>query len=377
MIIRANDNEFVQVRNMKDSYGIVILLPVTRVTQRAFANWKKVVQIMRDSGIFHLVVLDKTPCAEATEYFERIDVGINLDIHILRRPPKEPIYDSQQYVKISEGLWIIQLHDDDQWDGTLQIPIDAEVMEMFTTRFYLNSNNPENESSWEESPPARINFTLLPSRIWNQFSEMITDQGGHVAGSVDSTLDFISRSSCKVSHLSSFTYVYSNRHWSGRFKASDNLSALADQDGWSFMSSVDIQLLNRSIDQIAATEYFSAHLLSTRIDGCRVESFNLLALSRGRRLLISLRMLFQYCFLSLLNVLKNSGLGLGSDTNRNKIEQKILTLSFILQARNSNDKEELRSHIRKLRETNSIPRLEKRFIFWEELLSNSTAKYYE
>jgi hypothetical protein len=359
---------------MKKTPNAVVLLPITRTSSEAQANWRKILEILGKSDVSSLIILDKTPNEEASTYFSESFKFEDLNLYIIRRPPTEPIYDSQGFVSIDSGLWIIQLHDDDVWDGTLNIPNDAEELEMFTTRFYLNSKDLVSETSWEKSPPARINFTLLPHRIWNQFSQMISDQGGHVAGSVDSTLDFVARASCKVSHLSSFTYVYNNRHWEKRLEASNNLAVLAAEDGWSFMSSVDIQLLNRSIDRITAIEYFAPHLPSETIDACRAESFNLLSLSSKRRHLISIRLQLQMCTLLLSSVLKIVTIGDVSSTVRDRIKRKILTYNFVLKSCESKDKEELRTHIRHLREKNLIPRLEKRFIFWEELLSTKNLK---
>ena len=263
MIYLFNKSSYVQVGNTTHSPNIVVLLPITRTTIKAQKNWLKILEILDNSKVSSLVILDKTPNEEATTFFKDSFRFEFMDLYIIRRPPDEPIYDSQKFITLDRGLWILQLHDDDEWDGSLSIPENAQDFDLFTTNFYVINNSKSEYIKWENSPPARINFTLIPSQIWNHFVKFIDSQGGHVAGSVDSTLNLVSRLICFRKSLSSFSYYYDDRHWRNRSNASKNLINLAAQDGWSELASVEIQIMNRNIDNLVAVSFFQ-EFISTK-----------------------------------------------------------------------------------------------------------------
>ena len=256
MIFQFDQGSKVHIKNPSDRLGVVVLLPITRTSSKARANWKKILEILESSGVSSLVILDKTPNKEATYFFNESFKFDFINLYIVRRPPTEPIYDSQACISIDSRLWILQLHDDDEWNGSLVIPEDASEFDLFSTNFYFENRLDGKTIGWDESPPARINFTLVPNTVWNRFTEFIRAQGGHAAGSVDSTLNLVSRLICEHRQISTFNYYYDNRHWKNRRKASKNLTVLAEQDGWARLASVEIQLLNRNIDNLAALSFF-------------------------------------------------------------------------------------------------------------------------
>lgn len=366
MIVRVSSNELVNLESSLKNLTVVVLFPVTRVTSKARANWRGILKVLEDSNSPTLVVLDKTPNEEASRFFEKQHHLKSTDIYLIRRPPNEPIYDSQKFVQISNNLWIVQLHDDDDWGGVLHIPEDATELDLFTTEFFFDDDT--QSLDWEKSPPARINFTILPSKIWNRFGQYVFAQGGHVAGSMDSTLDFVSRAICNRRHISQFSYTYNNRHWKKRSQATDNLKVLAREDGWSFMACVDIQLMNRAIDGLTAIEFFNDLIPNSRIDDYRRQQFQNLSLSSKRRSLILSR---YYATL----VLKNFYCSIGKLSTQSyfqkrltKLNQTCLKYQFLLSMTNSSNREELVQYISELRRTNLIPELESRFVFWERML---------
>jgi hypothetical protein len=366
MIFRINNNDIAHIETSQKALTTAVLLPVTRVTPKAMGNWGNILRVAEDSKIPALIVLDKTPNGEATRFFETCRNLKSTDIYIIRRPSNEAIYDSQGFVTISKNMWIIQLHDDDEWRGLLHIPQDANELEMFSTEFLFNDH--KRSLKWEESPPARMNFTILPSQIWNRFSEFISAQGGHVAGSVDSTLDLVSRAICTRRHISSFTYVYNNRHWNQRRRATKNLEILARQDGWSFLSCVDIQLINRAIDGITAIEFFRDLIPESKINECRLQEFRKLSLTHRRRFLL-------YVIYVSIILLKFSSYAIFRIAKIDSIHTSIVLLSeatfkykFLLNITKSRNRVELRKYISELRETMLIARLTDRFIFWEKML---------
>jgi hypothetical protein len=366
MIFKIYNNDIAHIETSKKALSAVVLLPITRVTSKAMANWEKILKVAEDSETPAIIVLDKTPNGEATSFFEKFCELKLTDIYIIRRPSYEPIYDSQRFVTISKEMWIIQLHDDDEWSGLLQIPQDANELEMFSTEFMFKDKR--QSLKWETSPPARINFTILPSQIWNRFSEFISSQGGHVAGSVDSTLDRVSRTICTRRHVSNFTYVYDNRHWKQRRNASKNLKILAKQDGWSFLSCVDIQLLNRAIDGITAIEFFRDLIPQSKVDECRIEEFRKLSLTRRRRFFLGVvytfTLLLKFTNYAIFKIIKLAFIS----RNMVFLNDASFKYRFLLNVTNSRNKLELRNHITELRETMLISQLTDRFIFWEKML---------
>jgi hypothetical protein len=366
MIVRVKVDETAHVETSQKNLAVVVLLPVTRVTAKARANWEKILKILEDSRTPALVVLDKTPNEEASRFFEKHDTLSFTDIYLIRRPPNEPIYDSQKFIRISKRLWIVQLHDDDDWGGALNIPQNATELELFSTEFFFDDNT--QNLDWTNSPPARINFTILPSIVWNRFGQFIVAQGGHVAGSMDSTLDLVSRAICNRRHISQFSYVYSNRHWKKKSRASENLETLAKIDGWSFMSCADIQLMNRAIDGICALEFFSDLIPLSRIDEYRLQQFKKLGLTPKRRILIISR----YYATLLLQIFCDSMEKLLQQTFLQKrlirLNQALLKYYFLLGITKSKNREELAKFVVELRESELIPELESRFFFWESMV---------
>jgi hypothetical protein len=289
MLFRFDNFENVHVRNYSEKPSVVILLPITRTSYKSQANWSKILEILEKSEVSAIVILDKTPNAEASTYFCDFFQFEFIDLYLVRRPPSEPIYDSQGAISIGDGLWIIQLHDDDQWAGSLAIPEDAQENELFSINFYFGGEPDSNYIEWEKSPPARINFTLLPSKVWNHFTKFIGSQGGHVAGSVDSTLNVVSRLICNHRTLTTFDYYYDDRHWENRREASENLRKLALQDGWSKLASVEIQLLNRNIDNFVAIDFFESLIPRDKIESAKVEMLRIFQPTLKRRILILAR----------------------------------------------------------------------------------------
>ena len=213
-----------------------------------------------------------------------------------------------------------------------------------------------------------MNFTILPSQIWNRFSEFISAQGGHVAGSVDSTLDLVSRAICTRRHISSFTYVYNNRHWNQRRKATKNLEVLARQDGWSFLSCVDIQLINRAIDGITAIEFFRDLIPESKVNECRNQEFRKLSLTHRRRFLLRViyvtTILLKFSSYAIFRIAKLDSI----HTNTVFLSEATFKYKFLLNVTKSRNRVELRKCISELRETMLISRLTDRFVFWEKML---------
>ena len=361
--------EKILIRKTSSDGRIVVLFPVTRVAEVNQQNWKRALEIVENSKITALVVLDKTPNGEATKYFSNAPELRDTKLFILRRSPEEQTYDSMAYIAIEMGLWILAFHDDDHWKGILDIPISAKGMELYTTNFTFKHTEEETDINWKESPPARINFTLLPSAVWNRFTEYIEAQGGHVGGSSDATLDLISRLACTQFHVSTFDYIYDNEHWQNRKVGSKMLTRLAEHDGWNRLAGVDIQLINRTLDNLSAINFFANLYPHLRLSDYDSKLLQPLSLSRKRNILLFLRNFIAHGITQILNLVARI-------YQPDILTEWISRLTGIYEAdalvikmSKMSSRFQLQMLIKQLRESAEFPKLEQRFIFWEKYLT--------
>jgi hypothetical protein len=273
-------------------------------------------------------------------------------------------------VKIDDSLWILQLHDDDAWSGCLALPDHSSGFQLFSTNFYFHGKSLTECVDWDNSPPARINFTLIPGTIWNRFTEFIEAQGGHVAGSVDSALDLVSRLICEHHTMHSFHYVYDNRHWGNRRRASKNLSVLALQDGWSEFASPDIQILNRNIDYLAALLFFRDLIPNTEFAIAESKLFLNFQPSIERKTLIYAQSLS----LNLIYSILKGALYIYSLGFLVKLQKRILKLMRLNQTIQKSWKIKTQNDICTLGEelltSGRFPLINVRFKFWEKIFSS-------
>lgn len=354
------------IRNKDSNPNFVMLLPVTRVGARYEATWRRIIEVVDKSNANALVVIDKTPNGEASEFFQTNFELSGPDLYVARRDLSEAIHDSQGFINLDENLWILQVHDDDEWDGILRIPENADKLEYFEVEFFIEEKSGKRKTGADDSPPARVVFSLLPSLIWNRFAEFIQQEGGHVAGSVDSTLNLVTRLSCKRSQISGFTYTYDNRHWEDRKVATKHLEVLASQDGWTKLTSVEISLVNRTIDGLAALAFFGKYI---PVEVRREAQINLLKLfepSARKRLLVVTRYLaFPFAHVLL------KGLGLVIRTKsiqrlseyfaRSRDLDKVLQQTWRIESLS-----DVITLINQFQDSGDFPLLENRFRFWKE-----------
>lgn len=256
-IIGVNETPDIVVPLQDNSKRIVVLFPMTRGLKANIARWQKLISTLRISDVTALVLIDKTFNFEATEYFSsQIDL-IECQVYILQRSLLEPIHDSQKHVRLCEGLWIIQLHDDDDWDGALKLPSNVSVNEVVKTRFALSRNGEDMELKDLRIPDCRSIFSMLPAGVWNHFTNLIELQGGHVAGSIDSSLNLAVNCMLPSHYQKEFVYLYDDSNWNLRRKSTEHLIKLTEQDGWGEFTSVDMSLVSRVIDGISAIIFFN------------------------------------------------------------------------------------------------------------------------
>lgn len=357
------------IRNKDSNPNVVMLLPVTRVGAKYEATWRRIIEIVDKSNANALVVIDKTPNGEASEFFRTNFELSGPDLYVARRDLSEAIHDSQGFINLDENLWILQVHDDDEWDGVLRIPANADKLEYFEVDFFIEEKGGKRKTGADDSPPARVVFSLLPSLIWNRFAEFIQQEGGHVAGSVDSTLNLVTRLSCKRSQISGFTYTYDNRHWGNRKIATKHLEVLASQDGWTKLTSVEISLVNRTIDGLSAISFFGEYIPMEVRQEARINLFKSFKPSMKKRLFVVFRYATFSSARALLKVLRlairtEMILRLSDYIAKTRELDKVLQQTWKIESLGG-----VITLIDQFQGSGDFPLLENRFHFWKEQLT--------
>ena len=367
--VNMQESSFLKIPNPSGLPNLVILFPVTRVGLEAKKRWRALISTINASQVSALVVIDKTGRGEAKEYFNAHARELKTRLYIIERDSLEPIFDSQKYVLLDEMLWIQQLHDDDTWNGFLGLPSSADKTDLFLVQFHTGADFSFIQIDDEKAPPARVIFSAIPAHIWNRFSAFICAQGGHAAGSMDSTLSTVALIICNLKPLPNFNYLYSSRHWSRRSEADSHLKSLSFTDGWLDLSSVEIAILNRLYDNLSALNFFS-DLIPLRMT---IEAQNLLLSSYQPKLPKKLQVTFSFAIANyflgpLFRVTSWIGIGSLSSTGRHYEESAKLN-RLLIKSMKADSLPKILDFIENNLSGEAMPKLAARFDFWHQEIS--------
>jgi hypothetical protein len=165
-----------------------------------------VLELVENSEISTLLVIDKTERGSATDYFMNHFELQNKALYILQRTIRDTLFDSVGEITLDDNMWIIQVHDDDRWSGKISLPDDPIPGVVYFSNFYLHSESRGAIEITDYSMPNQIVFSLVPSIIWNKFSKIVQDQKYHVAGSFDFILNLMAQLSCEFKYQPGFKY---------------------------------------------------------------------------------------------------------------------------------------------------------------------------
>lgn len=255
-IVSSSENLPIFAGPPSDSKKIIVIFPITRYKDSNQWRLEKLIRTVNDSDVSSLVIFDKTEDFSATTFFAKAEPAITPNLIIFQRPISEQTHDSQRLLKAPPGTWVIQLHDDDDWDGFLRIPDSTDEDSIIFTSFFDVSRGTSRFIAEIDQPECRAVFSLLPSKFWNRFTELISLQGNRVAGSIDSSLNSCARIYSTKSVTPLFAYKYDNRHWATRKSAKKQLIRIATEDGWPIKSAIQLSLVGRKIDAIACLMFF-------------------------------------------------------------------------------------------------------------------------
>lgn len=357
---RENQNLFLQ--NKSGKAEIVLIFPITRSDQSSREKWRTIIEFFGESEIKTLIVIDKTELASAADYFMSHFEFNDKQLFVLPRSIKDTLFDSVGEIVLDNGMWIFQLHDDDNWSGQITLPESPNLDTVFYSDFYLSSESNGLTKFLNFSMPNRIVFSLVPSMLWNRFSKLIQDQNYHVPGSFDFTFNLMASLSCKFEYQTGFVYEWKDDNWNSARSSKAHLTGLAERDGWKEWSSPEIANFNRSVDSLVALNYINDFLSKDSLKSEIVRSLTTFQPSTGKRIkhvivtaLLLGKSLLQRGLFTIL----------GKDMDIGIQERKLNLHRFILKSWNVRTINDLIILISKLESANDFETLQARFTFWK------------
>ena len=344
--------------------NVVILFPMTRGSESNLFRWEKLISTVNISKVVALVLIDKTPFHQATDYFAERELEIFADLIIFQRPRNEPTHDSQSLITLKKGLWIIQIHDDDDWEGQLEIPLGTNEKTVVRTNFSMVSKGANTNVTDPNWPDCRSIFSLLPSIVWNRFASLICEQGGHVAGSIDSSLNIaVSLIEPKLI-IPEFKYFYDNRHWESRKLSKQHLVRLTKEDGWGDFATIEMSLVSRAIDGITSLIFFGD--LYPDID-FRTQIEKWISATKPHILRTYLKKI-EIFFLVLCKIFLMIGGNRNLVSLQNSCNNSILYRRILLSAWGAKEIQDYLEIVEVLLRLQTLPLLQSRFYFWQREL---------
>ena len=243
------------LQNTTGKPEIVLIFPITRDISKNSEKWKSVLEFVENSEIGTLLIIDKTKLKSASTYFMDHFHFSNKRLVVFPRSINDTLFDSVGEIVLDQNMWIIQLHDDDKWNGTITLPEIEESNSVYFSDFYLESDTKGKHKINDYSMPNRIVFSLVPATLWNRFSKLIQDHHYHVAGSFDFTFNLMAHLTCKFIYQPGFEYHWKDDNWDTSKNAIAHLTKLAQSDGWKEWSSPEIANFNRTVDCLSALNY--------------------------------------------------------------------------------------------------------------------------
>jgi hypothetical protein len=366
------DKDHLFIKNHSGEPKIVLVFPVTRELKDYPDRWQEVIEFVQRSNIETLLVIDKTTQGSATDFFMNSFTTNEKRLIVLPRSIKDTLFDSVGEIELDQNMWIVQLHDDDSWSGSISLPASVDSETVYTFDFYLHSKNKKLVQILDFSMPNRIVFSLVPAKIWNRFSQLVRDENYHVAGSFDYTLNGMAQLSCRFERQTGFNYNWKDDNWDSRKNSTDHLTHLAQNDGWEDWSSPEIANFNRSIDSLVSLTYIRDMLSSSSIES---EAKKLISGFKPR-----VRRKLKYW---LLNPTFSVEIAIRSRffIFKGKNEERYLELwrrrdlhKFIQQTWRVNSVLDLINLITYMQSLNSFEKLQHRFAFWKEALLKLNGK---
>ena len=360
------EGEFYFLHNYSNSPEIVLIFPVTRDVSQNPRKWREVVNFVETSKIGTLLVIDKTQTGTATDFFMNSFNLPGKQLIVFPRSIKDTLFDSVGEIVLDDNMWVIQLHDDDAWEGRLELPPDPDSNTVYFSDFYLASELNGTLKIEDFTMPNRIVFSLVPSILWNRFSKLIQAQKFHVAGSFDFTLNLMARLACEFEYQSGFKYFWKDDNWDTTKNSIAHLIKLAENDGWEEWSSPEIANFNRSIDSLASLNYIADLLDSAKITNWIELIINGLKPSKKKRLKYGISIPILSVLTKLQGILiVNTRV---NDQKSGGLQMRLSLYKFIKKTWQIKSIDDVIGEVDYIESLGGFKNLQARFLFWNKAL---------
>lgn len=223
-----------------------IVLVYSETKDNNFNRWKELAELADKSSIDHLIILDKTATKQISNYFERNKLVVT-KIYLLQTDLNESLARSLMRIELDVNQWIFQIHDDDNWYGTLNHELLAGKPDvvLFEFRGTVILDPIPTRQIW---PPIRIQFSLVSWQVWSNLLSFAKEQSYAIGSSIDFVLYKIANCFSQPIYSSKFGYIYQNKRWMDKELASSALRAIASIDGWGYWKSPIMPIIGRALD---------------------------------------------------------------------------------------------------------------------------------
>lgn len=354
------------IHNSSGQPEIVMIFPITRDVSASPEKWRQVLDFLAKSQIQTLLVIDKTDDNSAKDYFFNHFQFKDKQLLVFPRSLGDTLFDTLGEIVLDKNMWVIQLHDDDDWSGTVKLPANPDLQTVYHGDFFLRSESKGLIKFLDFSMPNRIVFSLVPTALWNQFTSLIQAQNYHVPGSFDFTFTHMARLACKFEYRPGFSYEWKDDNWSSRKKSKNQLIGLAERDGWECWASPEIANFNRSVDSLVALSFLGDSLDANSWKSEIVCSLRTFQPSNRKRImylswtaLLASQSLFKKPIFAILNKKIENG----------SRDEQLELHRFIIKTWKIHTISELIQVISELASMNKFGELRNRFVFWRSALN--------
>ena len=353
----------IQKSRITGEHSLVILFPVRRINSESKVLWEKIAMLIKSSSNVRLVVIDKTPNKEASQFFSGLIISEK--IKFLPCDSRESIFLSQSKVNIPPRTWVSQIHDDDDFQGQVVLPVKPNPNSILRPRISVVTSFFGIRRLKLLSPkvPASILFSFIPSEIWNSFTGYIRAQKGECSPSLDIALNFVCMQLYETVDLPSFQYLYNNGHWATRQRARKAISKYMYGDGWGLHSNIITAEFASKIDKLLFSLWCDKHTSLPKTAGLAQSAFESLIPTKWHILNLWLNARCQNLSLFIFKSIKGS---VWADMRKEHIQ----IVSLISRAYSSKSSYELAQILKQISQISSLYNVRNRLTFWySELLA--------
>jgi hypothetical protein len=235
---------------------LMLFMPTRREAPDA---WRAIWQTHQKSRSSVLLVLDKTHSGNATRFFTH-QVNQNSDageVFLIRRPFDEDPMRSMSDLGITNSLFVMQLHDDDEWIGYPVLPSRPFEYLSFEVRCTRVSCSQE---ALLDGLVSRF-YGAVRGDIWTRFMGHFGRKHWGRNETLDQTFSFLLSALGNSGVVENYEYVYNDHNWSTWERALQNSATSMRSLGWNVRDPWPAVHWSHLLDDIEALDLFHDMML--------------------------------------------------------------------------------------------------------------------